>query len=145
MKKRLKFRQQNSEHSKESLSSNPEESEKESEETRQLFEEDKIWLQKVESFIQNNLSNDRYTIRTLAMDVIISERQLRRRMKKLTGLTPAQYLKKARLGKAHQLISSKKYKTITQVAYAVGFKDVGAFRSNFQQVFGYPPLDFLKK
>jgi len=116
-----------------------------SEESQLLFEEDKIWLQKVEDSIHNNLSNNLYTVSELAADVVISERQLRRRLKKLTGLAPAQYLRNKRLQKAHQLISSKKYKTITQVAYAVGLKDIGAFRENFKEMYGDSPLEFLKK
>lgn len=110
-----------------------------------FFKEDQLWLTEVEKSIKQNLSNNNYTIRQLANDVSISERQLRRKLKQLLGIKPSKYLKNSRMQHAHHLLAIKQYKTVTQVAYAVGFKDVGAFSSGFKQIFGHSPKKFLKR
>ncbi len=112
-------------------------------EEQTLFAEDQLWLRAVENCIKNNLSNYDYTVNRLACDMAISERHLRRRLKQLLGLKPAQYQKSIRLQAAYELLAIKRYKTITQVAYAVGFRSVDAFRCNFQQAFGQTPTYYL--
>ena len=108
-----------------------------------FFKEDLSWLEKVMRFMHNNFSDNYYTIQSLACDVAISERQLRRKFKKLLGCTPAQYFRAIRLQKAHQLLSQKEFKTVTQVAYAVGYKDVGTFRENYFKTYGEPATECL--
>lgn len=108
------------------------------------FEEDSQWLEEVTGCIRENLSNNRYSIGQLAGDVAISERQLRRRIKKLLGLRPREYMMQIRLQHAHYLIHQKKYRTLAQVAQAVGYRDSGAFRDSFQQWYGSSPTELLR-
>jgi len=110
-----------------------------------FFEEDQLWLHTVNRSIKDNLANNHYSIKQLAYDVAISERHLRRRLKQLLGVSPAKYLKKIRLEQAKQLLVSKRYKTVTQVANAFGYKDVGSFRYNFLDYYGHQLGDYLKK
>lgn len=107
------------------------------------FEEDQRWLEEVERCAKANLSNNNYTIVQLAQDTAISERHLRRRMKQLLGVKPAQYLKSIRLEAAQELLAARKYKTITQVAHSVGFRSVDAFRQNYESFFGQHPKNYM--
>ncbi|MEL6657052.1 MAG: helix-turn-helix transcriptional regulator [Bacteroidota bacterium] len=107
------------------------------------FEEDTLWLQEVTECIQQNIANNHYSIAQLADDVAISERQLRRRLKKLLGLRPREYMTQIRLQHAHYLILQRKYRTLTQIAKAVGYRDTGAFRHSFQQWFEKSPHELL--
>lgn len=108
------------------------------------FAEDEEWLKKVEFQIRENMSNNHFTIMQLADAVAISERQLRRRLKKLLGLRPWQYLTRIRLEYARQLLEQKKYKTLTQTAYAVGYRDVDSFRKNFKKIYDESPIEYLR-
>lgn len=110
-----------------------------------LSQEDVLWLESVEKCVKANLDNSNYTVQQLAQDAAISERQLRRRLKQFVGMKPAQYIKSLRLETAHTLLVTGKYKTITQVARAVGYKSVDAFRTNFKTEFGKQPSAYLKK
>ncbi len=107
------------------------------------FEEDAQWLQEVTQYIQQNIANNHYSIAQLANDVAISERQLRRRLKKLLGVRPREYMIQIRLQRAYHLILQRKYRTVTQVAQAVGYRDTGTFRDSFQQWFKSNPLELL--
>jgi AraC-like DNA-binding protein len=103
---------------------------------RKLFEEDQIWLTNLKTYFTSNVSNNRYTILQLAHDMSISERHLRRRCKQLLGCTPAQYFRNIRVQQARVYLYRRKFKTIEQLAYAVGYKDVPTFKSNYFAVVG---------
>jgi DNA-binding response OmpR family regulator len=105
--------------------------------------EDSKWLADLEEFLHRHLADTQYTIAQLALELAISERQLRRRIKKLTGLTPVQYFKEIRLVKSREYLEVKKFNTVAQTAGAVGFQDSGAFSRNFQKRFGKLPSDYL--
>ncbi len=109
-----------------------------------LTEEEKTWIKKVELLLKKHLSNPQYSILQLAEDMNMSERQIRRRIKKTRGLSPVQFLKERRLLQAKLNLEEKKYKTLTQVAMSVGFQDPGGFSRNFFKRFGIKPSSYLK-
>ena len=108
------------------------------------FVEDREWLQSVQRQIRCNLANNHFTIAQLADAVAISERQLRRRLKKLLGLRPWEYVTQVRLQYARQLLLQRRYKTLTQVAHAVGYRDVDSLRDNYKRIFGESPTRYLQ-
>ncbi|MFT5166005.1 MAG: signal transduction histidine kinase/CheY-like chemotaxis protein [Saprospiraceae bacterium] len=108
-----------------------------------LSKEDEEWLRDIEQLLADQLSNSYYSIPQLAHDQAISERQLRRRLKQLTGLSPLHYIKEIRLQKARQLLEQKQYKTVAQTAAAVGFQNAATFSRNFYRLFGKMPSDYL--
>ncbi len=101
------------------------------------------WLKELEIHLKQNLSNSKYSISQLSFDVAISERQLRRRIKILTGLSPSQYLKETRLQAARQLLEQRRFNTVAQTAGAVGYQDPGSFSRNFSNRFGKMPSEYL--
>ncbi|MFK8103398.1 MAG: ATP-binding protein [Saprospiraceae bacterium] len=105
--------------------------------------EDEIWLAALAEHLQKEFKNNKYSITQLAFDMAISERQLRRRVKLLTGLSPTKYLKETRLQAARHLLEQHKFKTVAQTARAVGFQDAGAFSRNFTKRFGKTPSAYL--
>ncbi|MEL6942688.1 MAG: ATP-binding protein, partial [Bacteroidota bacterium] len=113
------------------------------ENTSSISQEDQAWLAEVESHLQKQLSNSSYSILQLSFDIALSERQLRRRLKQLVGLSPSQYFKLIRLQNARQLLEQKRYKTVSQTAAAVGFQDTGAFSRNFTKQFGRKPSEYI--
>lgn len=108
-----------------------------------MTKEDQVWLENLEVILNKNLSNTQYSISQLADDMVISERQLRRRIKQLTGLTTLHYFKEIRLQKARQLLETRQYKTIAQTANAVGFPNTKTFSRNFSHRFGKMPSEHL--
>ena len=104
---------------------------------------DQKWLDALEKILQKELSNSQYSINNLAYDLELSERQLRRRIKQLIGLSPAQYLKEVRLHQARELLENKKYNSVAKTAQAVGFQDVRTFSRNFLTHFGKKPSEYL--
>jgi signal transduction histidine kinase/CheY-like chemotaxis protein len=104
---------------------------------------DEAWLKSLEEVVQQHLCRDDLKVKDIAYKLHLSERTLRNYIKLYTGLTPSGYLQKARLDQAHLLLLKKKYKTIGEVAYAVGFKDARYFSSLYKKEFGKSPAEYL--
>jgi DNA-binding response OmpR family regulator len=104
---------------------------------------DQEWLQQIESFYRSKIKEPKMTVEWIAKEQHLSSRQLTRRLKKLTGLTPNQYLRELRLQMAKDFLYERKYKTVKEVSHAVGFKDTRHFSSLFKNRFGIAPSNFL--
>ncbi len=105
--------------------------------------EDTLWLEEVESILKRELSNTKYSVRDLAYEIALSERQLERRLKQFIGLTPKKYFLEIQLQEAKRLFETKRYRTISQVAYASGFSNPKHFSTVFRKHFGVPPSQFF--
>ncbi len=97
------------------------------------------WLATVEVILQKELSNSQFTFDLLAKQLFISKSQLQRRLKKVTGLTPNKYFREIRLQTARKLLESGKARTVSEVAYAVGFETPKYFVKIYQERFGKHP------
>jgi AraC-like DNA-binding protein len=73
----------------------------------------------------------------------VSERTLYTRLKDYTGLSPAEYLRKARLEVARQYLEERKYQTVKEVAYAVGMKNAAYFATLFKGEYGCSPKAYF--
>ena len=63
-----------------------------------------------------------FNTQKLADQMSLSRTQLFRRLKKLSGLTPSQYIREARLNQARFLLENQAYSNVKSVAYSVGMK-----------------------
>ncbi len=93
----------------------------------------------------NRVLDQSYAITTLSISQMavwmgISERQLQRRVKALTGLSPKQYLRRYRLEQS--LVHLLDGVPIGEAAKAVGFSSHAYFTSCFKAEFGATPSRF---
>ncbi|MEX0720930.1 MAG: two-component regulator propeller domain-containing protein [Balneolaceae bacterium] len=101
-------------------------------------------LVKLNKCITENMENPELSVEILANRLHMSQRQLQRKIKEETGLTPKKYLRKRRLEAARHLIEQD-YGSITEVAYAVGFNTLSLFSAYFKEEFGKLPSDWNKE
>ncbi|HMG14936.1 MAG TPA: response regulator [Saprospiraceae bacterium] len=104
---------------------------------------DSEWLKEVEALFSKNLSDRNFKLDWLASQLFLSQRQLDRRLKQLTGLTPNQYMQEMRLQLAKEYLLIGKYATIKETGYSVGFRDTAYFSTIFQARFGLQPSAYL--
>ncbi len=100
---------------------------------------DREWLETFERHVENNLANPVLSVPELAYHFAMSESTLLRQLKRLTGLSPAQYVQAVRLENARRLLENGTFRSITQVAAQVGYGDVRSFSRNFRIRFGKLP------
>lgn len=112
------------------------------EETPALSADDLAWLEHLETVTANRLGDFDLMVDTLADDMAMTRRTFYRAVKRLTGLTPAQYVAEARLHRARLLLETRQVSSVKQVAYAVGYRQVSHFAQLYQQRFGKSPADY---
>ena len=69
---------------------------------------DEDFLKEVIACIEKNIDNSEYTIDSLSTDIVMSRMSLYREMKSLTGQTPADFIRMARLKTAAKLLKEEK-------------------------------------
>lgn len=99
---------------------------------------------RLSEFVLTRMKKYEVTVYDLAYEFALSERQLYRLAKNLTGCTPAQLIKEVRLLKAYELLLSGEYHKVETVAKEVGFENVSYFARQFSERFGKRPTEFLK-
>ena len=104
--------------------------------------EDEEWLDRFENYLQQNLSSDILNVPMIASEFAMSESTLLRQLKRLTGLTPAQYLLEMRLDHARRVLETGDFHSIAQVASDVGYTDSRSFSRSFKKRFGKLPSEF---
>jgi signal transduction histidine kinase/DNA-binding response OmpR family regulator len=104
---------------------------------------EEAFLQKLHEQIQRNLSDTEFGVPQLADAVHLSQMQLYRKLKALTGKTPSQFIRSYRLEKGLELLKAGQL-TVAEVAYEVGFSDPSYFSRTFQKEFKRNPSRFLK-
>jgi len=77
----------------------------------------------------------------MAKVVAMEERTFQRRFKAATGMKPIEYAQHLRVGKARELLEFTR-RSIEQIAWAVGYEDVAAFRKLFHRIVGLSPGDY---
>lgn len=104
----------------------------------------RIWLQEVHQYIEKQISKSMISISDLAYEFAMSERQLQRKIRMVTGLSPSEFIRTIRLQQARELIDQGHCATVQQVAYAVGYKRADYFSNLFEQHYGLKPIQLLR-
>ncbi len=106
-------------------------------------EEDRLWLENFEQFIKKNIANELLSIPTIGDEFAMSESTLLRTLKRLTGLSPIQYLQEIRMNEARTLLENRTYKSVAIIGAKVGFSDAKTFSRSFKKRFGKLPSDLI--
>jgi DNA-binding response OmpR family regulator/nitrogen-specific signal transduction histidine kinase len=123
---------------------------KEEEKLQVDFEEvnsdDQNWLAEIEKAALDALEKSiELNAIYLSSTMMISERQLLRKLKSLTGLSIKKYIQEIKLQKARHLLESKAYQTVAEVAYASGFSTPSYLTKLYNSRFGKRPSAYLVK
>lgn len=88
--------------------------------------------------------NTANTIEQLIIDVPASRRNLVRRFKQVTGITPIEYLQKTRIEAAKQMLEQSRF-SILEVMLESGYNDLKTFRTLFKKNVGMTPKMYREK
>ena len=102
---------------------------------------DAEFLARVQRVVGAHIGDSGFGVEWLATEVGLSGRQLQRRLKKLTRLTAAGFVKAMRLEHAARLLRGHDVQ-VQEVAHAVGYEDAEHFSKLFRQAYGAPPSEY---
>ena len=101
-------------------------------------------LQKLTSLIEKNIENANFSADDICQNLGLSRTQLHRILKEQTSLSISLYIRKIRINKAQELLSTTDQR-ISEIAYNVGIDSPQSFSKYFTDAFGVSPTDFRKK
>lgn len=114
---------------------------------KQLQEEspslDKVFLGKMVELISSRIEEADFNSDVLAQELNISQRQLYRKIKAVSGCTVHEFITKVRMDHAEALLKNSNL-SISEIAYKVGFSEPSNFSRTFSKHFGCSPSQYLK-
>jgi PAS domain S-box-containing protein len=105
---------------------------------------DQLWLYELETLVRKYIGKVDLGIALLSSEMGLSERQLHRRIKNTTGVTPNNYIRRIRLQMSMEAINSGKYRTVAEISYIAGFETAAWFRKLFKEFYGRDVTEFLQ-
>ena len=102
-----------------------------------------LFLSRFREAVETRLEDSDLSVDDLAADMNLSRVQLYRKVKAVTGASPVELLRTARLHRAYQLLLTTD-KSVSEVAYTVGFTAPSYFTKCFKEEYGKVPGDVRK-
>jgi len=109
--------------------------------------EDKIltiedaFVAKVRAVIEANLDNETFGVEDICKAIFLSRTQVHRKLKALTNKSTSQFIRTIRIHHA-KIALQETEKSISSIAYEVGFKDPAYFTRVFTDIVGSSPTKF---
>jgi AraC-like DNA-binding protein len=104
---------------------------------------DKDWLTNLEIEVYSSIKQNYLNLNEISYKMAVSERQLHRKIANLVYLTPNKFIRILRLHKAKKMIDNYIERSISQIAYAVGYNDVHYFSRLFIEQYNVSPKDLI--
>ena len=102
------------------------------------------FIQSVVERVEISLGDENFGVQELAASVKISRRLLFQKIQDETGLSPSAFIRAIRLRHARQMLEQTDI-TISEIAFAVGFKYAYYFSKVFKEEFGVNPSDWPRQ
>ncbi len=102
---------------------------------------DEMLLERIVKSVNAHLTDPDFDVQVLVDEIGLSRSQLHRKMRALTGLATADFIRTVRLQQAERLIREDKI-NITQIALTVGFSNQSHFSTVFRRYYGKSPKQF---
>ncbi|GAB6977171.1 substrate-binding domain-containing protein [Prevotella falsenii] len=96
------------------------------------------FVEKFRAIIQSNLGNSGLNVETISGELGISRAQLYRKIKSITGISPNDIIREARMKRADRLLETTD-KSVSEIAYEVGFSSPSYFTKCYREFFGRTP------
>ncbi|MDR0891515.1 MAG: response regulator [Mediterranea sp.] len=109
-----------------------------------LVKKDVEFLDKIHKVIEENMDDSDFNIDAIANGIGLSRSAFFKKLKSLTGLAPVDLVKEIRLNKSVELIKTTDM-SVSEVAFAVGFKDSGYYSKCFKKKYNQSPREYMNE
>jgi len=114
------------------------------EEEGQISRMDRKFLNKISKIVEEYHDKEELSIEELSQIVGLSRVHVYRKIKKLTGMSVSEFVRSVKLRRSLELIKNSG-KSISEIAYEVGFSSASYFTKSFKEQFGISPTEYAKK
>lgn len=102
---------------------------------------DAVFLRKVEALVSSRMGDSDFGVGVLEKELNCSRSTLTRRIKRITGKVPINYIRDSRLAEAARSLREGK-RRVSEVCYDVGFSSPSYFSRCFKARYGCSPSDY---
>ncbi len=110
-----------------------------------ISQEDEKMVKTAEAYVESRIADSSLSVRELATSVAMSERQFYRKIRQVTGMTPARFMMEIRMHYAHKLLLDGQIVKISQVSSEVGINSASYFSKLFYERFGKRPTSYIDR
>jgi len=103
-----------------------------------LSQRDRKLLDAVNASLAKYAQDPEFTVELLAESVLVERRTLQRKLKALTGRSPAKFIRQHRFSLARKLMLETDH-SVTEIAFTSGFASAQHFSRAFRNAYGMPP------
>lgn len=103
------------------------------------------WLDRFHEIININPKDPKISNLEIAEKLRISERDLFRKVKRMTGMSPKKYMRQYRLNQTLKLMIDGRFRTVKEASHAAGYSNVSYFIQQFEKEYGKKPFEILKE
>lgn len=96
------------------------------------------FIQRFKKVVEERMADSNLSVEDIGADMHLSRVQLYRKVKAITGCTPVDLLRKARLARAKKLLADTQL-SVSEIAYQVGFTTPSYFTKCFKDEYGKVP------
>lgn len=108
-----------------------------------LSSEEQEFLTRATALVEENLTDSSFDVESLCKAIGLSQPQTYRKIKAAAGLSTSEFIRNVRLRNGARLLAAGT-KTISEIAYEVGFSDPNYFSKCFTRLYGQTPSEFVK-
>ena len=102
---------------------------------------DELFLRKAMEIVEEHMGDAAFRVDALAAELGLSRRQLQRKLRDTSNISPSEFIRDMRLERAAQLLESD-VGTVSEIAYKVGFSKPSHFSELFRKKFGKSPTEY---
>lgn len=102
-----------------------------------------LFLDKALRCVHEHIADSDYDRNRFASDMGMSESSLYNKLRSVTGMSVTSFIRDIRLKEACRLMKTNKDQRVSDIAYAVGYKDPKYFATIFKKEFGMQPSEYM--
>lgn len=97
----------------------------------------------ITQYVNTNFTSPDLTVQKIANEFAFNPSYLSRIFKQYNGISPAKYIILLRMKTALSMLKENRY-TISQISFALGYKNQFYFSNEFKKHYGLPPSEYFK-
>jgi signal transduction histidine kinase/ligand-binding sensor domain-containing protein/CheY-like chemotaxis protein len=107
-----------------------------------LGNKDQMFIKSLTATVFKFIDDGAFDVDKFCSEANVSRTLLHMKLKKITGLSTTEFIKKIRLNEARKMLEEGTF-TVSEIAYKVGFNDPAYFSKSFKRLFGKTPTGLI--
>ena len=101
-------------------------------------------VEKAIQIVEDNISETEFSVEELASSLNISRSYFYKKMIKITGKKPIEFIRTIRMKRAQQLLTESQMQ-VSEIAYTLGYNSPKVFSKHFKEEFNISPSEFIRQ